>query len=302
MKQVTSSLVLATLLASSCGPAGIVTSVSSASGGGGGGDVNSPPQLSGVLIYSEQTSPAVIQFDLRDVERDPVSVAITFSPGGGQARDATLIPGDLQDLAGQVRLATAELGELSTSPAGETYHVLWDFEQDGLGPQLEETTTLFLDIVSGGGSAQQPLEPDPEPVAVGNDPPVFDPLIVLGEVSDIAFVPLVVNDTSVDSVLITIEYQIMGEDGCGKWQLARPAELPAGQPTTAGQIDTEADGEQEDFFWDTNYFESVPTPGCDIMDKDRRVKLRLTAVEELAHAGTGTTDEDVPLQGSIESA
>lgn len=296
------ALSAAGLCSTGCG-LGTAAVGAAASGGGGSGDVNAAPVLSGLAVYGAKTSPAVVELVVADPESDSVGVALRFRPpGASSASPMTLVAGQLTDLDGNTRSATTSFGDVSTSPAGTRYFALWDFAQDGLGPGLVDGVTAIARITSDGGSPNDPFEPDPLLVDVGNDAPVIDPLVVgIGpgadlapEVSGIVRVPLRIFDTAADEVLVRIEYRIVGVPGCGS-VLARDAEIgdPL-TPTPDPQVDTTATligaqpDEDEAFFWDTAFEMPVPA-ACSLAGLDREIELVITAFEELPHP------DDVPL-------
>lgn len=290
----------------------------SLSDSGSSSNSNNPTLVGSVVFFSQRTSPAVIGFQLLDAESNPADVVIfvrstvtqkitrpTLLSGnffldrpGGEKEIAC--DGTVTGITSEERSTNSSLTGLETSPAGVTHFKLWDYEADFPGQGLRQDLELRVEILLPPGSTPTQDLPPPLPVEIGNDPPQILPLLIApgGDIEPNTggniFVPLTLCDSAQDELAVKIEYIILDDPDCLGWQLTRPAQLRSPKDETpCFPVDTTPNrgvlpsciDDTEDYFWNSSWEESTPDPGCDLSNRNARVRLRITAQEVLENEG-----------------
>lgn len=176
-------------------------------------------ELSFLGLLDSSSSPAIIEFRLTQPNSVPASVAIRYQdPATGELKNCTLVETNFMGQA-----IDRNLIDLPTAPGpnGVVHRKAWDFEADLGSSQF--VAGLMLDlavvdasgaVVSGGGGGAGGGVGGAVPIAVGDDPPMVQPITipppVVGGVltGDIPFI-FRIQDSSGDPLFLFVEYAIV---------------------------------------------------------------------------------------------
>jgi hypothetical protein len=211
-----------------------------------------------VSLQQSRSAPAEISFRVADAESHPVSLALSYSVGGGDLLPASMVSG-VSDSGEPV---TAELQSLASSADGVVHTKLWDFLSDLGGDHFRQDVTLHLEFQDS--VIQVSLSS-----GLGNDPPtVSNVQFPSGELRERVLASFVVSDSSSDVVSIRVEYDVVGD--AEGFLPARSASLgpqePTPDPTIVG-VQTTPQGILDNFIWSVEF---------DLVDREEQVHLRFT--------------------------
>ncbi len=276
------------------GTIGLASALGSSSSSGGS---NQGAVVSDVEVGFAETSPALIQFRLTDVDSTPADVTILFALHGQDPCPPDVPAGEIPVLLQRGKnpcggeLIEVTLTDLLTSPGGVLHKKLWDFAADGQLETVRFSPCVDLEIrVVRDGSI---LTSAAVRTGVGNDPPSIPQLgVSLGETDEvmgIANLDLIVQDSSQDRVALIAEYLLLDEPGAS----FRAATTAGGVPPD--EIPASSTGRAANFFWDVV---------ADIGLTEHEVQFRIIPDDKTVQGNAATVsfrvDNNSPPQLSID--